>query len=161
MCRGVNGRQGAVTAEEVAEDIVKARGLLGVCFRAVGVLQPAHSVYGDAVGAISNYVACPTVRTSVWIFLWSHSSATSFAKDRRKPTIYLMDPVKIKMLVSFPYMPDGIPVRDSPHDRARMLCQRMKRQAIERQGEKLKIWAEVSHSTFFYYWKSLKSRRPT
>ena len=57
MRHGVNGRQGAVALEEVPEDVVEVWGLLGVSFGAVGALQPAHGVDGDAVGSVANYVA--------------------------------------------------------------------------------------------------------
>ena len=81
MRLGVNGRQGAVAAEEVAKDVVEAGGLLGVSFGAVGGVQAADGVDGDAVGAVADYVACSHdayVCQSRLEFTCSHSCSSSF-----------------------------------------------------------------------------------
>ena len=81
MRLGVNDRQGAVAAEEVAEDVVEAGGLLDVGFGAVGGLQAADSVDEDAVGAVGDYVACShgaCVYQSRLKFACSHSCSSSF-----------------------------------------------------------------------------------
>ena len=52
----------------MTKDVVEVRRLLRVCFEPVGFLQSAHSVDGNSVGTVSDYVTCP-LRISLDVIL--------------------------------------------------------------------------------------------